>query len=363
MAVARARPQAHVGLGLEAVPARRRDDPAAVESDDTEAIGQQLPAAPRREYPVRILGIRLDELDGRLGPRPHVAVRRGRLPPARSAWTLSPRMPRPQSVRSAERHHRPASDLLAGPEEEAVDGSRRTADGEAVRGLESARRSGDRLRREDAVRRDAPVADPLSLRIEAQPVALSLGTGTEPGRRPAFRAEAVRLQDRPHGPLPAAGQLGAVALRRGLEVADGALLFGVMVGRAPMAGKAEGARRLQRRDGALRVALVAGLVRIDRGRVRLDDFRGSVTGGAVSPCGVVVLVAGRACSSRPARARDSLGVVWHFRHARSPCSSCPKGTSRERGSCRGTETATVTRSGWASSDDWWQVAHSLVAGR
>ena len=64
----------------------------------------------------------------------------------------------------------------------------------------------------------------------------------------------------------------------------------VVVGLAAMAGETERAGRLQRGDGALCMALVAGLVRIDRRRVRLDDFRRPVTGCAVPSCGMVVLV-------------------------------------------------------------------------
>lgn len=73
-------------------------------------------------------------------------------------------------------------------------------------------------------------------------------------------------------------------------MADGALLLGMMVGLAAVAGEAEGSGRLQPLHRALRVALIAGLVRVDRRCVGLEDLCGAVTGGALTPGGVMVLM-------------------------------------------------------------------------
>ena len=90
-------------------------------------------------------------------------------------------------------------------------------------------------------------------------------------------------------------------------MADRALLFGVMVDLAPMAGQAERARGLQRRNRALSMALIARPVRVGRGCMGLNDGFSPVTRRAVDPRGVVVLVAGGALRHR------QLGLEAHAR--------------------------------------------------
>ena len=86
-------------------------------------------------------------------------------------------------------------------------------------------------------------------------------------------------------------------------MADGALLRRVMVRLRVMAGEAERARRSEGRHGCRSMASIAGQMRVNRWLVRSHDLSGTMAGGAVPVCGMMVVVAagaigGLGCGSK-----------------------------------------------------------------
>ena len=226
-------------------------------------------------------------------------------------------------------HHRSAGELRPGRGSRSSTRSRRTAHGEVVRRARPSGGAGDDVPDGDAVHRHAAIASP------AAPA--SRGAGGIPAPRPGpsrARASAMPSQAARAGcaSRSTAGQPGAVLSRSGLQVADGALLL-LRSGRSRSngrRGRRTGSAPAQRRCAA-RMALVAGAVRVDRRRVRLDDALGAMARRAVD----ARRRGGRRgtrCRSRTGASGSRLtGATWHSVQATSACRACSKLDRADRG--------------------------------